>query len=62
MEDKLLCCCHNVTVEDVKKQISEGVSTFSQLQEKTSIGTDCPPCKEKNEVVFNTLLNEINEV
>ncbi len=58
MENKVLCCCHNVTLEDVKKHISEGVSTFDELQEKTKIGTDCPPCKEENLEIFKTLLQE----
>lgn len=58
MENKELCCCHNVTVNDVKKQIEKGVTTFQELQEKTKIGTDCPPCKESNEKVFEMLLNE----
>jgi len=62
MEDKVLCCCHNVTVNDVKKHISQGVKTFSVLQEKTGIGTDCPPCKENNEKLFNTLINEKTDI
>lgn len=58
MEKEVLCCCHDVTLEDVKKQIENGVSNFSELQEITKIGTDCPPCKEKNEALFNTLVNK----
>jgi bacterioferritin-associated ferredoxin len=58
MEDKVLCGCHNVTLEQVKKQISEGVSTFEELQKNTNIGTDCPPCKEDNLILFNQLIKE----
>lgn len=58
MEKEVLCCCHNVTLEDVKKHIKNGVSSFATLQEITKIGTDCPPCKEKNEELFKTLLSE----
>ena len=54
----MLCCCHNVSLEDVKKQIKLGVSNFEELQEITKIGTDCPPCKEKNEILFNDLVNQ----
>ena len=56
MEDKEVCCCHNVTVNDVLKHIQEGVRDFKPLQEKTKIGTDCPPCKEDNELLFKELL------
>jgi len=58
MEKEMLCCCHNVSLEDVKKQIKLGVSNFEELQEITKIGTDCPPCKEKNEILFNDLVNQ----
>jgi bacterioferritin-associated ferredoxin len=59
MEKEVLCCCHNVTLDDVKNQIKLGVDSFEQLQEITKIGTDCPPCKEKNEILFKTLLEEV---
>ena len=58
MEKEVLCCCHNVTLEDVKEQIIIGVDNFEDLQEITKIGTDCPPCKEKNEKLFRILLEE----
>jgi bacterioferritin-associated ferredoxin len=58
MEKEVLCCCHDVTLEDVKNQIKLGVNSFDNLQEITKIGTDCPPCKEKNEKLFKILLNE----
>jgi bacterioferritin-associated ferredoxin len=58
MEKEVLCCCHDVTLVDVKNQIKLGVNSFDKLQEITKIGTDCPPCKEKNEKLFKILLNE----
>lgn len=57
MEKDVLCCCHNVTLADVKKQIELGVTDFAELQQITKIGTDCPPCKEQNEELFKTLLS-----
>lgn len=58
MENEVLCCCHNVTLTDVKEQINNGVRSFAELQEITKIGTDCPPCKDKNEELFNSLLTK----
>lgn len=56
MEKEVLCCCHNVTTDDVKKSIQEGITEFSDLQDKTGIGTECPPCTENSMKVFNKLL------
>ncbi|MFK5883446.1 MAG: (2Fe-2S)-binding protein [Candidatus Izemoplasma sp.] len=58
MEKDILCCCHNVSLEDMKEQVKLGVSSFKDLQDITKIGTDCAPCKEKNELIFNKLINE----
>jgi bacterioferritin-associated ferredoxin len=58
MEKEVLCCCHNVTLDDVKDQIKLGVNSFDDLQVITKIGTDCPPFKEKNEKLFKILLDE----
>jgi len=57
MEKEILCGCNNVTLDDVKEQIKQGVDSFYDLQEITKIGTDCPPCKEKNEKLFQELLD-----
>ncbi|PAT01321.1 (2Fe-2S)-binding protein [Candidatus Izimaplasma bacterium ZiA1] len=56
MEDKVICCCHNVKLSDIENNIKDGVKTFEELQEKTNIGTDCPPCKDSSEKLFNSLL------
>jgi NAD(P)H-nitrite reductase large subunit len=58
MENEVLCCCHNVTLGDVEEQIKLGVKSFENLQVITKIGTDCPPCKEKNEKLFKILLDK----
>jgi len=55
MEKEVLCCCHNVTLDDIKEQINIGVDSFDKLQEATKIGIDCPPCKEDNEKLFEIL-------
>lgn len=58
MEKEVLCCCHDVTLEDVKEKIKLGINSFEDLQKITKIGTDCPPCKEKNEKLFKVLLDK----
>ena len=49
---------HNVKLTGIKENISNVVKTFEELQEKTKVGTDCSPCKEASEKLFNELLNE----
>lgn len=60
MENKVLCGCHDVTMNDVKSQIKLGVKSFEELQSKTGIGTDCEPCMESNKILFNDLLQAVN--
>lgn len=56
MEDKVICCCFNVKESDVKKAIDNGVKTFKELQELTSMGTECPPCTKASEEYFNKVI------
>lgn len=58
MNDKEICCCHSVKLSDMKKFIEEGGKDFVTFQELTKIGTDCPPCKENNEALFNEMLHQ----
>ncbi len=58
MEEKVLCCCHNVTLKDVENQIKNGVKTFKELQDNTGIGTDCPPCATDSEKLFTEMLKK----
>lgn len=58
MNREVVCCCHNVTLKDMKEQIKLGVYSFEELQAITKIGTDCLPCKEKNEKLFKLLLEK----
>ena len=52
IENKVLCCCFNVTEQDVKDAIKDGVKTFEELQKRTQIGTECPPCTKASEEYF----------
>ncbi len=58
MENNIVCGCFNVSEQDIKNAINDGVKTFKELQDKTNIGTDCPPCTIDSEVIFNRILKE----
>lgn len=59
MENKVLCECFNVTEEDVKNAINDGVTTFEELQKKTSMGTECPPCTIASKAYFEEMIKTI---
>lgn len=58
--NEVVCGCNNITRNDIKEQISAGVSTYDELEEKTNIGIYCPPCKEGAIKVFNEIKNQLN--
>jgi len=45
-ESRVVCNCLNVTEEDIKMEVLEGVRTLAMLQERTKAGTDCGKCIE----------------
>ncbi len=51
-ENQYLCSCFQVTKDDVKEHIRQGVTKFKELQEKTNIGTECSDCKTKAKAKF----------
>lgn len=61
MENKVICECFNVSTNDIKNAIKSGIKTFKDLQDKTNIGTECPPCTENSEKIFIELLNETSK-
>lgn len=58
MRNEVICGCFNVTKGDLEDGILNGDSTFEDFQEKTSIGTGCPPCLEKNQILFKEKLEQ----
>lgn len=56
MEDKVICGCFNVKESDVKKAIEDGIKTFEELQKRTSMGTECPPCTITSKEYFEKIM------
>ncbi len=46
-EEIIVCTCLNVSEEEIKMEVLEGVKTFEKLQERTKIGTGCGKCIDK---------------
>lgn len=49
----VVCKCLNVTEEDIKMEVLEGVKDFVTLQERTKVGTGCGKCIEEVKTILN---------
>lgn len=58
MDNKIICGCFNITLYDLEDQITKGTNSFKEFQEKTGVGTGCPPCLAKNKILFDKMLNQ----
>ncbi len=43
-EDRIVCKCLDVSENDIKMEVLEGVKDFETLQERTKVGTGCGKC------------------
>jgi NifU-like protein len=46
-ESRIVCKCLDVSEEDIKMEVLEGVKSFAVLQERTKVGTGCGKCIEE---------------
>ena len=58
MKENIICGCNNITLQDLEDGITNGLTEFAEFQEKTGIGTGCPSCLTKNELLFEKILQE----
>jgi len=56
--DRVVCKCLNVTEEDIKMQVLEGVKDFSVLQERTKAGTGCGECISEVKVLLHDFVQK----
>ena len=42
-----VCICKNVREADIHDAVSNGVSSFKELQRETGLGTNCGECKSQ---------------
>jgi nitrogen fixation protein NifU and related proteins len=45
-KSRVICECLNITEDDIRMEILEGVKDFKTLQERTKIGTVCGKCQD----------------
>jgi len=62
-ENKVVCGCYKVTVEDLNNAVKNGAKSFEEVQDITKVGTGCGHCIKNNKELVNKLIltNKINE-
>ncbi|MBC2580049.1 (2Fe-2S)-binding protein [Clostridium sp. DJ247] len=54
--NKVVCGCINVTVQDLKNAIKNGAKSFEEVQAVTNVGTGCGMCIHNVKVLVDELL------
>ena len=52
-ENKVVCGCYKVTVEDLNNAVKNGAKSFEEVQDITKVGTGCGHCIKNNKELVN---------
>lgn len=52
-----VCLCHGITERAIRQAAGEGVSSFSELQQRTGVATCCGACREYAEETWQEALS-----
>lgn len=58
MENRIICTCFDISVEDIQKAINEGHKTYEEISDATGLGTACGVCEDEAREVIAELLGE----
>lgn len=56
--DRIVCKCLDVSENDIKMQVLEGVKDFETLQERTKVGTGCGKCINEVKKLLNNYVSK----
>ena len=54
--NKVVCGCFKVTMQDLNNSIKNGAKSFEEVQAATKVGTGCGNCVDGNKTLINQLL------
>lgn len=54
--NKVVCGCLNVTVQDLNNAVKNGANSFEEVQASTKVGTGCGKCLSSNIELVNELI------
>jgi len=55
-KSRIVCHCLDVSEEDIKMEVLEGVKDFATLQERTKVGTGCGKCIDEVKTLLNNFV------
>lgn len=55
----VVCHCLNISEEDIRMEVLEGVEDWETLQARTKIGTGCGKCRRKAEKLMRRFLDDL---
>ena len=58
-KSRVICQCMNVTDREIEDAVNEGARTYTELQERTKIGTVCGKCNKKALALMEKLVKKI---
>lgn len=58
MENRIICSCFDISVEDIQNAINNGAKSYDEVVEATSIGNACGVCESEAREVVAELLGE----
>ena len=54
--NKVVCGCFKVTIQDLNNAIKNGAKSFEEVQAATKVGTGCGNCVDSNKTLVDQLL------
>lgn len=54
--NKVVCGCFNVTVQDLNNAVKNGADSFEKVQVSTKVGTGCGKCLNSNIKLVNDMI------
>lgn len=54
--NKVVCGCYNVTVQDLNNAVKNGSKSYKEVQAITKVGTGCGACVASTEALVNEML------
>lgn len=55
---RVVCKCLNVTENDIKMEVLEGIKDFHTLQERTKVGTGCGKCVDEVKILLDEFVKK----
>lgn len=61
MNNRLVCDCYNIWVEDIKKALENGADSFEDLEKSMRLGVMCSACIGDSKKVVDELRKELGK-